>query len=131
MSLTPWTIALGDQIAATIVLGEPVPKGRPQFNRKTGTAYTPTVTRKAEAALKARMDRVRPIRPVPFPVVLWLTFWCSSSRPPDFDNLEKLVADAGTGSWWENDKQIVECHTRVFSRAVRPRTEIVATCLPR
>lgn len=131
MPLTEWRLALGEQIAATIVLGEPVPKGRPRFNRITGVTFTPTTTRKAEAAMKARMDRVRPIRPVPFPLVLWLTFWCSSSSPADADNLGKLVADAGTGSWWENDRQIVEWHMRVFSRAVKPRTEIVATCLPR
>jgi Holliday junction resolvase RusA-like endonuclease len=74
--------------------------------------------------------RVRPVRPINFPLVLWLTFWCSSSSPADADNLAKLVADAGQGVIWENDRLIVEWHLRTFARAVQPRTEVVATCLP-
>ena len=31
--------------------GEPVAKGRPRFNGKTGTVYTPTKTRSAEKAI--------------------------------------------------------------------------------
>ena len=128
--LTPWSIALGEQIIGTVIVGEPVPKGRPRFNHKTGNVYTPTITRKAEAAVRERLERVRPVRPVPFDVVLWLTFHCSSSRPSDADNLAKLVQDAGIGVIWADDDQIVELHVRRFRKAVKPRSEVVATCLP-
>ncbi len=121
---------MGQQIIGTVILGEPVPKGRPQFNRKTATAYTPKNTVQAENRVRERLQRVRPVRPVNFPLVLWLTFWCSSSRPADADNLAKLVADAGQGVIWENDRLIVEWHLRVFASATQPRTEVVATCLP-
>lgn len=50
-----------------------------------------------------------------------------SSEPdtfkPDFDNIEKLIADALTGLAYEDDKQVVDCHTikhpRVRDRAAR------------
>ena len=42
---------------------------------------------------------------------------------PDFDNIEKLIADALTGLAYEDDKQVVDCHTikhpRVRDRAAR------------
>jgi Holliday junction resolvase RusA-like endonuclease len=131
MPLTPWSVQLSDQICGTIILGEPVPKGRPQFNRKTGSAYTPAVTRKAEARIRERLERVRPIRPYSLPLVMWLTFWCSSSRPGDWENLAKLALDAGNNLIYEDDSQIVEAHVRVYKRATQARTEWVATCLPR
>lgn len=131
MPLTPWSVELSDQICGTIIIGEPVPKGRPRVNRSTGTMYTPATTRKAEAAVRARLERVRPLRPVLIPVVMWLTFWCTSSRPGDLENLAKLAMDAGNNLIYEDDSQIVEAHIRVFKRSTQARTEWVATCLPR
>lgn len=132
--LTPWNLStLGEQVAGTIIIGEPVPKGRPRVNRSTGTMYTPVITRKAEARIRERLERVRPIRPVLFPVVLWLTFHCSCSERSvaDGDNLAKLCADAGIGVIYANDRQIVEWHIRTYTGATQARTEWVATCLPR
>jgi Holliday junction resolvase RusA-like endonuclease len=128
--LTDWRLSIGQQVCAQIILGEPVPKGRPRVNHKTGNVYTPKITVQAEKRVRERLQRVRPVRPVDFPLVLWLTFWCSSSRLADADNLAKLVADAGQGVIWENDRLIVEWHLRTFARATQPRTEVVATCLP-
>lgn len=130
MPLTDWTLAVGDQIAATIILGEPVPKGRPRFNHKTGNVYTPKTTQDAEKRVRDCLWRVRPIRPVEFPLVVWLTFHCSSSKPPDGDNLGKLLVDAGQGVIYADDKQIVEWHIRVFAKSRLPRSEFVATCVP-
>lgn len=127
MSLSPWSLRLGDQLAGAVVLGEPVAKGRPQLNRKTLTLYTPTATRKAEERMAKVLRNAAPPRPVAEDVVAWLTFHCSGTRPPDGDNLEKLAWDAAKSVLWEDDRQVVEWHGRVFARSPQPRTEFVIT----
>lgn len=130
LSLTPWTLRLGDQLTGAVILGEPTAKGRPQLNHRTLTLYTPTATRKAEERVATELRRVAPEKPYVEDVVAWLTFHCSGRRPPDGDNLEKLAWDAAKSVVWGDDSQVVEWHGRVFARSPKPRTEFVVTRLP-
>lgn len=58
--------------------------------------------------------------PAHVPVAITVTFWllqpkrASYDQPvvkPDWENLAKLLGDAGTGILWADDAQIVEAHT--------------------
>jgi Holliday junction resolvase RusA-like endonuclease len=133
VTLTPWSLRLGEQLVGAVYLGEPVPKGRPLFNRKTGNTYTPKITRDAETRLRKYLERYRLSPLLEEPLVVWLTFWSTARKPPDRDNLEKLVMDAGVGMLWVDDNPLYvpEGHTRVFPNQPNPRTEIVVSRMPR
>lgn len=109
-----------------VVLGKPVPKGRPRFNRQTGAAYTPAKTASFEAQLKYAALQVMGDRPpLDGPLDLDMTVvvpvaasWpkkkqagalAGTIRPtgkPDFDNYQKVV-DALNLVVWIDDGQIV------------------------
>lgn len=86
---------------------EPVPKGRPRFNSRSGTAYTPAKTRKYESAVRswamseygddvAPMDGPLSVRYeflLPKPKSVTRKTWYSH-RKPDIDNLVKSFQDA-------------------------------------
>lgn len=110
----------------SIVLdGEPRGKGRPRFSRKSGTAFTPTETRKYEAALRlaaqdAMTDLVPfegPLRvvveasmPIPVSWPKWKRDFANMgmflhTSKPDIDNLMKML-DALNEIVWRDDSQI-------------------------
>lgn len=105
--------------------GEPVAKGRPRFNGKTGRTYTPK--RSASAENYARMEMARQCGqpmlkgPIELDIMVVLPIpvgWSKKrqaaaragiERPtkrPDADNYAKLYGDAGNGVLWHDDSQI-------------------------
>lgn len=101
--------------------GEPVAKGRPRFNKKSGATYTPKQTASFEnrVALFAREAGV-PL--LDGPVFANITFWFEwpksmwRKRNPrgeewmdtgkDVDNMAKGVLDALNGIAYHDDKQV-------------------------
>ena len=110
-----------------VVLGKPVPKGRPRFNTATGRAYTPEKTASFEAQLKYAAQQVMGDRPPlsgPLTLEMEVVLPVSASWPkkrqaaalsgselptrkPDFDNYQKTV-DALNLVVWFDDGQIVQ-----------------------
>ena len=105
------------------VPGKAVGKGRPRFVRKTGHAYTPHATEAYERSLRLTMMANWDDPPLTEPVAIGLVVygempksWSkarkaeSTFKPaackPDIDNVLKIVADAGNGVLWVDDKQI-------------------------
>lgn len=113
------------------VLGKPVPKGRPRFNRETGRAYTPAKTASFEAQLKyAAMEAMRGRTPLEGPLVLDMFIvvpiaqsWPKKRqedarrmrelpiRKPDWDNFGK-VTDALNLVVWIDDGQVIDGRVR-------------------
>lgn len=110
-----------------VLLGKPVPKGRPRFNRQTGVAYTPAKTAKYETELKFVAAQVMGDRPplegplaldmrvtVPIPQS-WskkkqadaLSGKIMPTGKPDLDNLMKTV-DSCNLIVWIDDSQLVD-----------------------
>lgn len=110
-----------------VVLGKPVPKGRPRFNRETGRAYTPAKTASFEAQLKfAAQQSMGDLAPLEGPLSLEMDVvvpipasWPKKKQEaarsgallptgkPDFDNYQKTV-DALNLVVWMDDGQIVQ-----------------------
>lgn len=98
---------------------DPVAKGRPRVTR-TGHAFTPAKTRKAERFVKeTAIDAMShwniPLQEGPLKVELkiWIkqpksnkTKW--HTQRADVDNYAKLYLDACNGVVWKDDSQIVE-----------------------
>lgn len=116
-----------------LVLGVPVAKGRPEFNRATGSAHTPKKTRNYEAMLNGMaqeaMAGVPPLEG-PLAVDMRLVMPVAKSWPkkrreaclagaeaplgkPDWDNLGKVI-DALNQIAWVDDSQIVDGRVRKF-----------------
>lgn len=109
------------------VLGVPVAKGRPRFDKTTGRAYTPAKTASFEAQLKYAAMQAMGDRPplegplhVSMEVVLPIAqSWpkkrqaaalAGAERPtkrPDLDNFAKVL-DAANMVVWLDDGQIVD-----------------------
>lgn len=105
------------------VSGVPRAQPRPRFNRRSGHTYNP------DNGVVAWKEKIRwsyfsvSTRGLPAygPIKLTLSFALKggktrvSGQPhaskPDFDNLEKAVCDALSGSAWRDDAQIFDCHT--------------------
>lgn len=110
-----------------VVLGVPVAKGRPRFNKETGRAYTPAKTASFEAQLKyAAMQAMGDRPPLEGPLRVDMTVvlpvaasWpkkrqaaalAGTERPvkkPDLDNFAKTL-DAANMVVWVDDGQIVD-----------------------
>lgn len=110
--------------------GEPCPKGRPRFSRRSGRAFTPAKTQAAEQSLAGRalselraMGHAAPLEgplelaalfvlPVPPSWPRWkqdaarLGTWLPTGRP-DADNYAKLLLDALNGVLFLDDGQVV------------------------
>lgn len=103
--------------------GAPVPKGRPRTGH--GVTYTPKRTVEAEESLGWTM---RGSRPAGWALVEFYAIECRFFMPTfariDFDNLLKLVMDAGNTILWNDDTQVVEAHSYVVRGDPRPRTEL-------
>ena len=125
--------------------GEPQAKLRPRFVRSTGTAFTPSSTRKYESALRyaAQVEMIgRPVMEGPIEVTVVAAFpvplhfsrkkraaaLLGEIRPakkPDCDNLLKQL-DAFNQVVWQDDKQIVKAAIeKVYSE--RPELCVVIT----
>jgi len=125
------------------ILGPPLGKGRPRFNRKFGTAYTPARTRRAEGVVEyAAAQAMNGTPPIagPVAVTIELAFpiapsWSRKKRAaaisgelahvsnPDLDNCLKLICDALNGVAWHDDRQITSIAVRKFY-SDRPRTRV-------
>ena len=107
--------------------GPPKGKGRPRFSRKSGTAYTPTTTRRYEAALRAAgqeamgdspplegplrviVEALMPI-PVSWPKKRRSAALAGETYPtttPDWENIAKCC-DGLNSVCWVDDRQIVD-----------------------
>lgn len=113
------------------VLGRPVPKGRPRFNRESGQAYTPAKTASFEAQLKfAAQQAMLGKQPLSGPLALemFIVVPIAPSWPkkrqdaarsmtelpikkPDWDNYGKTV-DALNLVVWLDDGQVVDGRVR-------------------
>jgi crossover junction endodeoxyribonuclease RusA len=93
--------------------GEPVPKGRPRFNPRSGRAVTPERTVSAESIVawhvKEAAQQQGFVLPFQGNVYLSLGFGSKAQpgKEPDIDNLIKLVFDALNGVAYLDDKQVV------------------------
>ena len=125
-----------------VMSGDPVPKGRPRFNRKTGATYTPEKTATYENRLAWAAQSVMRGRPLltgalDVRIVSYRSVPVSKSkrwkadallgaiRPtgrPDWDNLGKIV-DALNRVVWADDSQIVDGRVQKFY-SDQPRIEI-------
>jgi Holliday junction resolvase RusA-like endonuclease len=125
-----------------VLLGKPVAKGRPRFNRESGRAYTPEKTRKYEQMLRLAAEDVMQGRPPlegPLQLDMLVIVPISPSWPkkkqadalagriwptgkPDNDNFYKVI-DAGNLVVWVDDGQIVRS-TIEKRYGDRPRLEI-------
>lgn len=127
------------------VLGEPYGKGRPQFNRFTGTVHTPEKTESREALVGYEYRRQCGAFRFPDTAMLDMRILAYYSVPkgdskatraaklegfirptkkPDMDNVVKLVADALNQVAYRDDTQIVDCQCRKFY-SEQPRTVII------
>jgi Holliday junction resolvase RusA-like endonuclease len=122
--------------------GDPVAKGRPRFDRRTGRAYTPEKTARfedrlawaAQVAMKGRpllegalaIDfRIFLAVPASWSVKKRATALADGIYPisrPDFDNYSKTV-DALNRIVWNDDAQVVTAMVRK-RYSDRPRVEI-------
>jgi Holliday junction resolvase RusA-like endonuclease len=123
------------------VPGQPVGKGRPRFNRKTGKAYTPKATKNYENTIKWFCSALMIEGPVQ--VELWAIFErpqrLMRAKSPeglalyegrvDLDNVIKAINDGLQGRAFKNDRQVCEIHafSRYAEKATpkKARTEIV------
>lgn len=104
-----------------IVPGEPVPKGRPRFNRSTGSVYTPATTRSYEQAIgflaMAQREKIKEGC-----AKVGMLFY--TRKQADLDNLIKSGLDGLNGQAFTDDKQVSEIYAaRVYSN--NPRVEII------
>lgn len=105
----------------------PYPKDRPRMSTKGGRPrlYTPSETVKAERSMSATLtDAWAGRAPLDVGVAVELVFVIPpprrNQRPPDIDNLAKLVLDAGNGVLYTDDRKVAGiCATR----RVRPLAE--------
>lgn len=127
-----------------IVWGESVAKGRPKFatRGKYAFAYTPKKTRDAENDFRLQVIKYKPEKPLEGEIYLEIKSYRSIPKSfskkkiflagsgkmqpitrPDWDNLGKLITDAGNGILWKDDSQIVKCIVSKYY-STNPRTEI-------
>ena len=87
--------------------GEAVPKGRPRFNRKTGTLYTPKETKVYEdcVALVAKASRASYTKDIALAVQI--VIYTAKKSVGDADNIAKSVLDGlQKGGAIEDDSQV-------------------------
>jgi Holliday junction resolvase RusA-like endonuclease len=121
--------------AATLVIlrlsidGEPVPKSRPRFNRKTGHAYTPEATRAAENAIGWRIRQAYPGLEADGDSAwsVCADFYCG--KRSDLDNLLKGLLDGAQGVVFQNDDQVAHIEARRYRFPSRPHMDLIFTKL--
>ncbi|HEX7124165.1 MAG TPA: RusA family crossover junction endodeoxyribonuclease [Thermodesulfobacteriota bacterium] len=107
-------------LVVAVILGEPVPKGRPRLG--LGRVYTPRATRLAEEAIGWNLKLAMRGGPFLGDVRVALRFR-ETTRRADLDNLVKLVLDAANGVVWRDDRQVVALDA-AFVDDGEPRTEV-------
>lgn len=113
------------------VIGRPVAKGRPRFDRRSGRTYTPKKTREYEEMVGTIAAFRRPARwPLDSEYCVELGVYLPDARKRDIDNIAKCVLDALNGIAWRDDRQVANLHvTREIDRD-NPRVEIRIEVLP-
>lgn len=127
------------------VFGEPYGKGRPRFNKFTGSVHTPQKTASREALVVYEYRRQCGAFRFPDTAMLDMLILAYYAVPksdskvtrsaklhgiirptkkPDMDNVVKLVADALNQIAYRDDTQIVDCRCRKFY-SERPRTVVI------
>lgn len=124
-----------------VIDGEPVGKGRPRVNGRTGTIYTPTKTHRYEEAIHiaAKLSKSRIGDALVIAVVTAFSeppkSWSMKKRAmaaagavmketkPDIDNVVKSALDGLQPICFSDDKQIVAC-IAMKSYSERPRLEV-------
>lgn len=117
-------------VAHVIVMGEPRAKARPRVTSRG--AYTPKVTRDAEAAVRAAFEAVDlPDYPRNGIFRLDVDFYLGTRRHVDVDNLLKLVKDGLNGAAFDDDSQVyVERGRKWHTARDRARTELWLYLIP-
>lgn len=106
-----------EPIVTFTVPGRPKPKGRPRFT-KTGHAYTPDTTRKAEQNVIDLFELACPLwEPTIEDVRLTLDVCFQHGRVADLDNIAKLISDALNGYAYKDDRQIRKLEVNGFEHA--------------
>lgn len=106
-----------------VVPGEPVPLARPRKGQY-GNMYMPKESMVFEGTI-AWAARAHGGRFGKRDVIVYTDFFCKRKRG-DGDNFHKAVLDAlEKAEVYDNDRQVVEGHYRVFRGVSNPRTEIV------
>ncbi len=126
--MTPQPVP-GRVVVRAVVPGQPVSKQRPRFNKKTGRAVTPQVTKNAEAWVGTFLRQAFPDVDRDHDWAVTLQFYSKDNRRRDVDNLVKLVLDAANGIIWRDDTQVTELHAYHVKGVAYPRTEIYAEVL--
>ena len=121
------------------IYGEPVSQGRPKFFRRGNFvgAYDPKKSKKAKFDIKLQSLEYKPEKPLQGAIHLNLEFYKSKPKTlskkvqynikrPDLDNYNKLVCDALSGIFWNDDSQIVSCYSKKYycCNGDMPRIEI-------
>jgi len=88
-----------------IIPGRPVPKGRPRFNRVTGTVYNPKRTKEYEEFV-AWCAKQTFKQPLTCELAVYIDVYVKNNVFPDIDNIAKSVLDGMQGVAYENDRQI-------------------------
>lgn len=105
-----------------VLVGEPVPKGRPRLNKATGAIYTPRETKAYEDAIAMMAMTQR--EKYGTNLVKVMAFLFTSKKRIDGDNCLKSILDGlMKGGVFDDDSQVVEGHY-VRIRSANPRVEI-------
>ena len=116
------------------VICNPVAKGRPQFNRKTGAAFTPAKTRNYEAWV-AMVVKQWFRAPLDGPLSITIDFYLPRpqkisgprypnpgpvihTKTPDLDNLIKAVLDGMNKVVFKDDSQLAQIIGRKWYQAI-------------
>lgn len=121
----------------TVVLMEPVGKGRPRVVRHGDNVitYTPDKTAAADLMIRAAVNKTRIFFPAGTPLSMELIFYMSKPKSvkrryptvgSDVDNQAKLVMDALQRYVYPNDSQVVDLKAskRYISEGEPPRIYI-------
>jgi crossover junction endodeoxyribonuclease RusA len=107
-----------------IIPGEPLSKERPRMS-KTGHAYTPDRTRKAEKMIREVFERETAGIMLQGPVELTITLFLGSKRRKDLDNMAKLIQDSLNGLAFEDDSQVHALTvSKCYTKPLHARAEV-------
>jgi Holliday junction resolvase RusA-like endonuclease len=110
-----------------VVLGPPVPKGRPRHSRN-GHTYTPQATRDYERLIQAEAIKAAipfgrmPVFDKGVPVIVTLRVYRVANRG-DLDNFQKCL-DACNRILWADDRQVVAMDAWMGVDKENPRLEV-------
>lgn len=129
------------EFIAFVIDGLPIPKGRPRMSR-SGHAFTPAKTRKAEQAFQLQANRHKPEQPLLGNIKIELAFNFAIPKSytkkkkemallgvmpvsrADLDNLIKMVCDAMNKVFFKDDRQIVSIRAEKLYSERNPYTYV-------